>query len=82
MDDKSLMEKVAKNLQEVCKLNKLKKVNKLSLVVDSNSKIDKDNLYSYLRNSSSDLVGEWTDIQVEKESLGDQVAILHNIKGE
>jgi hypothetical protein len=81
MREKVLLDKISNKLKEICEINNIQRVSRLSVVVNTESDIDESSLKDYLQNNSN-LIGNWTDLKVEKEPLGEQVVILHNIKGE
>lgn len=81
MQDTVLLNKISNSLRELCRSHKIKRIEKLSIIVDKNSNVNSSDLYEYLRGYNRDLVGEWTSIIVEKEQLDREVAILHSIEG-
>lgn len=76
MQDNILLDKISGALNQICQSHKIKKVNKLYVVIDINSHLNSLNLYEYLRMSNSDSIGEWTKIEVETQSLQDKAIIL------
>lgn len=82
MQEIVLLDKISNKLKEICEINNIQKVSRLSVVVNTESSIDELSLKDYLENNNSSLIGNWTNLKVEKEPLGEQVVILHNIKGE
>lgn len=82
MHDTILLNKISDSLEALCKAHNIKRIKRLSIIVDKNSHVDSDNLYDHLRSFNSNLAGEWTEIVVEKEQLDSQVAILHSIEGD
>ncbi|MCT8978840.1 hypothetical protein N4T77_19870 [Clostridium sp. CX1] len=82
MHDTILLNKISTSLQELCRNHNIKRIGRLSIIVDENSHLNSSNLYEHLRECNKSLVGEWTNIIVEKDQLDSQVAILHSIEGE
>ena len=82
MHDTILLNKISDSLDSLCRAHNIKKIKRLSIIVDKNSQVTSNSLYEYLRNFNSNLTGEWTEIIVEKEQLDREVAILHSIEGE
>lgn len=82
MHDTILLSKISESLKEACIANKIKKVNILTVIVNHRSHVNPDNLYEHLQYANKDLVGEWTEIRVQKEEIQDQTAILKSIQGE
>lgn len=82
MHDTILLNKISDSLTNLCRAHKIKKIKKLSIIVDNNSHVNSDNLHEHLCNVNGNLAGEWTEVIVEKDNLDSQVAILHSIEGE
>lgn len=82
MHDTILLNKISDAVNQVCSMNNIKKVNRLAVVVNNNSHVNEDNLYDHLQYASANLVGEWTKIQVQRDDILEQTAILHSIEGE
>ena len=82
MHDTILLNKISEAVKQVCAANKIKKVNRLAVVVNHRSHVDENNLYEHLQYAGGDLVVIWTKIKVEREDIMDQTAILHSIQGE
>lgn len=82
MHDTILLNKISEVLRETCVANKIKKVNSLTIIVNHRSHVNENNLYEHLQHISSNLIGDWTKINIQREDIQDQTAILHNIQGE
>lgn len=82
MHDTILLNKISDSLEALCRAHNIKRIKRLSIIVDKSSHVDSNNLYEHLRNFNSNLTGEWTEVVVEKEQLDSQVAILHSIEGD
>jgi Zn finger protein HypA/HybF involved in hydrogenase expression len=82
MHDTILLNKISEAVKQVCTANKIKRINRLAVVVNYNSHVDENNLLEHLRYVDGDLIGTWTKIKVEREDIQDQTAILHSIQGE
>jgi Zn finger protein HypA/HybF involved in hydrogenase expression len=82
MHDTILLSKISEAVSKVCAASNIKKVKKLAIVVSNGSHVNENNLYDHLQYMNGDLVGEWTEIRVQKEDILDQTAILHSIQGE
>jgi Zn finger protein HypA/HybF involved in hydrogenase expression len=80
--DTILLNKISNAVTQVCTANKIKRINRLAVVVNHRSHVNEKNLYEQLRAVSGDLVGEWTELKIERDDLEDQIAILHSIQGE
>jgi Zn finger protein HypA/HybF involved in hydrogenase expression len=82
MHDTILLSKISESLKEACIANKIKKVNTLTVVINHRSHVNSDNLYEHLQYANKNLVGKWTKINVMREEIQDQTAILKSIEGE
>ena len=82
MHDTILFSKISESLKEACVANKIEKVNILTVIVNHRSHVNSDNLYEHLQYANKNLVGEWTKINVQREEIQDQTAILKSIQGE
>ncbi|WP_142412880.1 hypothetical protein [Hathewaya massiliensis] len=83
MHDTMLLDNIRKNLEQICKKNCIERVNKLKVSVSLDSHVNSENLYKHLNNTNKTLVGEWSEILIEKrENLESQTAIIESIQGE
>lgn len=82
MHDTILLNKISEVLKETCEVNKIKRVNEFTVVVNHRSHVNENNLYEHLQYANNNLIGNWTKINIQREDIQDQTAILHNIKGE
>ncbi|WP_315072107.1 hypothetical protein [uncultured Clostridium sp.] len=82
MHDTILLSKISEELKNICAANNINKVKTFTVIVSSRSHIQSDNLYDHLQHTYGNLVGEWTKINVEREEIQDQIAILKSIQGE
>ncbi|MDK2828356.1 hypothetical protein [Clostridium beijerinckii] len=82
MHDTILLSKISEELKNICATNKINKVKTFTVIVNHRSHVNENNLYDHLRHIHKNLVGEWTKINVEREDIQDQTAILKSIQGE
>jgi len=82
MHDTILLSKISEELKEICTANNINKVNTFTVIVNHRSHVNEDNLYDHLQYADGNLVGEWTKINVQREDIQDQTAILKSIQGE
>jgi Zn finger protein HypA/HybF involved in hydrogenase expression len=82
MHDTILLNKISEAVTKVCAASKIKKVKKLAIVVSNTSHVNENNLYDHLQYMNGDLVGDWTELRVQKDDILEQTAILHSIQGE
>ncbi|MCM8712130.1 hypothetical protein M2651_14110 [Clostridium sp. SYSU_GA19001] len=82
MHDTILLNKISQAVKQVCSVNNIRKVNRLTVVVNHRSHVNENNLYEHLKYENKDLIGLWTKIKVEREDIEEQTAILHSIEGD
>ena len=82
MHDTILLSKISEELKEICTINNINKVNTFTVIVNHRSHVNENNLYDHLQYADGNLVGEWTKINVQREDIQDQTAILKSIEGE
>lgn len=82
MHDTVLLSKISEELKELCTANNINKVKTFTVIVNHRSHVNSNNLYDHLQYADGNLVGEWTKINVLREDIQDQTAILKSIEGE
>lgn len=82
MHDTILLNKISEVLKETCIVNNIKRIDEFTVVVNHRSHVNENNLCEHLQRVDNSLIGDWTKINIEKEDIEDQTAILLNIKGE
>lgn len=82
MHDTILLSKISEELINICAANNINKVKSFTVIVNHRSHVHSENLYDHLQHTCKDLVGEWTKINVQREDIQDQTAILKSIQGE
>ena len=82
MHDTILLSKISDELKNICVVNDIKKVNTFTVIVNHRSHVNEENLYDHLHNIYGNLVGKWTKINIQREDIQDQTAILKSIQGE
>lgn len=82
MHDTILLSKISEELKNICAINNINKVETFTVIVNHRSHVNNANLYDYLQHTYENLVGEWTKINVQREDIQDQTAILKSIQGE
>jgi Zn finger protein HypA/HybF involved in hydrogenase expression len=82
MHDTFLLNKVSKSLKEICEKNKIKQIEKFTIVVNHNSHLNENNLREHLELYNKDIVANNLEIEIRREDIEEQTAIIHNIKGE
>lgn len=82
MHDTYLLEKISSSVKELCEENKIDKISELGLITDNDSHIDEPSLHKHLSIHNADFVGQWTKINIKRESLGAQIAVIYRLEGE
>lgn len=82
MHDTYLLNNISKMLQILCNTNQIKKVNYLKIVVNVNSHVNDINLREYLMTHHQKLITEDMKLDVIKDNIEEQTAIIETIQGE
>jgi len=82
MHDAFLNEKIYEALLKLCQENKILKINKVNIAVNIDSHIRESSLREHFSERNSNLLGEWTEITVEKQDVGKLNAVIKTIEGE
>ena len=82
MHDTYLLSKISKMLQVLCNENKLNKVKYLKIIVDLNSHINVNDLSEYLLMHNKELLNYDFKIDIIKDNIEKQTAIIETIQGE
>ncbi|SHJ57510.1 hypothetical protein [Tepidibacter formicigenes] len=82
MYDRTLLKRIYNSLNEICKDNKITKVNKITFVTSMDSDLDEVNICDYFSKNNSELIGNWTDINIKRENFEQNIAIIHSIEGD
>lgn len=83
MHDTFLIKKISDEVNELCKMNQLKKLTKLVVTVNDKSHVNEENLNHRLHHLNKKVFGSWTHIEVLRDdNIQDQTAILQTIEGE
>lgn len=82
MHDMFLIKKISDEVIQLCKINRLNKVTKLVVTVNHRSHVNEENLTKQLLHLSRQIFGPWTIVQVLRDDIQDQIAILQTIEGE
>lgn len=82
MHDTFLLNKISKMLQELCYENKIEKINYLKIIVNYNSHVNVSNLTEHLLLNNKELVQNEIKIDIIKDNIEEQTAIIKTIQGE
>ena len=82
MHDTFLNERIYEALLKLCRENKILKLNKVNIAVNIDSHISENSLREHFSGRNNNLLGEWTEIIVEKQDVGKLNAVIKTIEGE
>lgn len=82
MHDTFLNERIYEALLELCKENKLSRISKAIITVNVDSHITESSLREYFSERSCGLLGDSTEIIVERQDVGKLNAVIRSIEGE
>lgn len=82
MHDTFLNERIYEALLKLCQENKILKLNKVNIAVNIDSHISENSLREHFSERNNNLLGEWTEIIVEKQDVGKLNAVIKTIEGE
>ena len=82
MHDTFLLDKISKSLNGICEQSKVRKVDRLTVIVNYNSHVSEENLIEYLKQNNANLLGSDFRVKVQREDIEDQTAKIHSIQGE
>lgn len=82
MHDTFLNERIYEALLKLCQDNNIERLGKVNIAVNIDSHINENSLHEHFRERSSHLIGDWTEIIVEKRDVGKLNAVINSIEGE
>lgn len=82
MHDTFLNERIYEALLKLCRENKIIKLNKVNITVNLDSHICENSLREHFGERNNNLIGDWTEIIVEKQDVGKLNAAIKSIEGE
>ncbi|SDK98421.1 hypothetical protein [Natronincola ferrireducens] len=82
MHDTYLLNKITQSLKEICQEHKLKKIEAFTLVVNHHSHVNEESLREHLEINSKELIGDDLQINLQREDIEEQTAIIHSLQGE
>lgn len=82
MYDEVVLNNICEAVEESCRVNRIRKVTFLTIIVNENTSVDDNSLLELLKAKNNALFGEWTKIDIFKENFQDKSAIVHSIQGE
>ena len=82
MHDTFLNERIYEALLKLCQENRILKLNKVNIAVNIDSHISENSLREHFSERNNNLLGNWTEIIVEKQDVGKLNAVIKSIEGE
>ena len=82
MHDTFLLKRISESLRELCNANSITRVMRLQIITSQNSHIQHDNLYEQLLIDHNGVVGEWTEIIIERQDIERLTAVIESVEGE
>ncbi len=82
MHDTFLLNKISNSLKEICKENRINKIEQFTLVVNHDSHIYDENLLEHLKLNNPDIIAKELKIEIQRDDIEDQTAIIKSIQGE
>lgn len=82
MHDTFLLNKISHSLKEICNENKINRIEEFTLIVNHDSHINEENLLEHLKLHNSDIIANELKIEIQRENIEQQTAIIKSIQGE
>lgn len=82
MHDTFLLTKISKSLNMICEQSKIRKINRLTVIVSNSSHVNEENLREHLQQNNANLLDNNFRVKVKREDIEEQTAIIQNIQGE
>lgn len=80
--DTFLLAKISQSINKLCEDNQIKKIDELTVIVNHGSHINEKNLYEHLTLHNKEIVTNDLKIEIQRQSIEEQTAIIKSIKGE
>jgi Zn finger protein HypA/HybF involved in hydrogenase expression len=82
MHDKSLLKEISNSLNKICQQSKVRKIDRLTVIVSYDSQINEENLREYLEKNNANLLSKDFRFKIRREDMEDEMARVHSIQGE
>jgi len=82
MHDTFLNQNLYESIWGLCKENAIEKITKLVITVHTHSHISEKSIREHFADRKSELIGEWTNIVVDKKEIEPLTATIEQIDGE
>ncbi|ADL04756.1 conserved hypothetical protein [[Clostridium] saccharolyticum WM1] len=82
MHDTFLNQNLYESVIDICNENAIAKILKLTITVHTHSHISESSIREYFTERKNSLVGDWTNIQVQRQEIEPLTAVIDEIDGE
>lgn len=82
MHDTFLNQNLYESIVNLCKEHSIAKILNLAITVHTNSHISKESILEHFSDRNSRLIGDWTNIVVQKKEIEPLTATIEQIDGE
>lgn len=82
MHDTFLNERIYEALLKLCRDNKIERLSKINIAVNTDSHISENSIREHFSERNNNLMGDWTEIIVEKRDVGKLNAVINSVEGE
>lgn len=82
MHDTFLLKNISDSLKEICKENKINKIDQFTIAVNHDSHINEENLLEHLKLYNPNIIVRELKIEILRENIEQQTAIIKSIQGE
>jgi Zn finger protein HypA/HybF involved in hydrogenase expression len=82
MHDTFLNERIYESLIRLSNENGISRLRRVNIAVNTDSHITENSLRDHFSDRGSKLIGDWTEITVEKRDVGKLNAVINSIEGE
>lgn len=82
MHDTFLNQNLYDSITKLCMENSIAKILNLTITVHTNSHISKESIREYFSDKKSALMGDWTNVLVQKKEIEPLTATIEQIDGE
>jgi len=82
MHDTFLNQNLYDEIVSLCNENSITKINELIITVHTHSHICNQSIREYFTDRNNSLIGEWTNIIIQKEEIEPLTAVIEKIDGD
>lgn len=77
-----LLNEISNSLNTICKQSKVRKIDRLTVIVSYDSHINEENLRQHLEKNNANLLSKDFRVKIRREDIRDEMARIHSIQGE